>query len=69
MNIFSVFSSIRDLRRDVNAMKDISLVVLPNGAVLAFINLVDVKTVVEISLLLVSIAYTIWRWWRDAHKK
>ena len=45
---------------------DILRVTIPNGAVLGFINLVDLKTIAEIGLIGLSAGYTVWRWRRDA---
>jgi len=41
---------------------------LPNGIVLATVNLVTLKSLAELGLILLSIAYTAWRWRRDARK-
>jgi hypothetical protein len=50
-------------------LADITKVVLPNGSVLAFVNLANVKHSLEIAAILITIIYTIWRWRRDAGKK
>jgi hypothetical protein len=44
------------------------LVVIPNAGMLATINLLEVKIVAELTLILLSIAYTIWRWRRESKK-
>jgi hypothetical protein len=50
-------------------LADITKVVLPNGSVLAFVNLANLKHSLEIAAILITIVYTIWRWRRDAGKK
>lgn len=37
-----------------------------NGCTLGFINLVDLTKLAELGLILLSAAYTIWRWRREA---
>jgi len=50
-------------------LRDVVEVWAPNGLVLAFVNLVSIKTCFEIVLISVSIGYTVWRWRRDARKE
>ena len=47
-------------------IKDCLAVILPNGAVLATVRLVDLKTFGELGLLGLTMAYTAWRWRRDS---
>jgi hypothetical protein len=42
--------------------KDIIEVNTVNFSMLAFVHLVDVKEVLSITLLAVSIGYTVWKW-------
>lgn len=46
---------------------DTAKVLVPNGAVLALVHLVDVKTLGEVVLLGLSAGYTVWRWRRDSY--
>jgi hypothetical protein len=46
---------------------DILKVWLPNGAVLAAVNLMTIKGCLELALITVSIVYTLWRWRRDTY--
>lgn len=39
---------------------------LPNGAVLAVVNAADIKLWLELTLIIVSLIYTLWRWRRDS---
>ena len=41
-------------------------VVVPNTAVLGLINMMDLKIWLELGLLILTLAYTIWRWRRDS---
>ena len=45
--------------------RDCLLVILPNGATLALVNVISLKNWAELFLILLSIAYTLWRWNRD----
>lgn len=47
---------------------EISKVVVPNTAVLAYINLANTNHVISIAGGLITIAYALWRWRRDAKK-
>ena len=47
-------------------MKDCLLVALPNGAVVAMINLVQLNGIVTLLIGLASLAYIAWRWRRDS---
>jgi hypothetical protein len=49
-------------------MRDTLQTVVPTGACLAFVNLVGLEVILQILLILTTIAYTIWRWRRDARK-
>jgi hypothetical protein len=40
---------------------------LPNSAVLAVVNVMDVKGCLELALITLSIIYTLWRWRRDSY--
>lgn len=40
---------------------------LPNGAVLAVANAASLKEWASLGLLILSIAYTVWRWRRDSY--
>jgi len=50
-------------------ISDTAKVLVPNGAVLGVIHLVDVKAAAELVLVGLSIAYTIWRWRRDSRRR
>ena len=43
-------------------------VVVPNGCVLATINVVTLKGWAELGLIMLSAAYTIWQWRRAARR-
>lgn len=43
-------------------------VVFPNAFVLAFINLTTLRACGEFAMIGLSIAYTLWRWRRDARQ-
>ena len=47
-------------------VEDTLKVLIPNGAVLATVNLMTIKSWLEVSLLAFSIAHTLWRWRRDS---
>ena len=47
-------------------MADTLKVVLPNGAILAAVNLVQIDHLLTCASLLLSIAYTLWRWKKGA---
>lgn len=47
---------------------DISRILFPNGAVIGAIHLSDVAAAGQVVLVALSIAYTVWRWRRDARK-
>ena len=55
--------------RSGGRLADILKVNLPNGVVLASVNLLELKTVLEIVLVSLSLAYTIWRWRREYKPK
>jgi len=44
-------------------------VVLPNMGILAVVNIMTVKCWLEVALVSLSIAYTLWRWRRDISRK
>jgi hypothetical protein len=48
-----------------DALRDMLKVVGPNGIVLAALNVLTIKGWLELSVLTLSIGYTIWRWRRD----
>ena len=50
-------------------LKDCLAVVLPNGAVLAAINLSRINTLIQILAGLITIGYAVWRWRRDARER
>jgi len=43
-------------------------VAVPNTVVVAVLHLADLKTLAELGLILLTAAYTVWRWRRDAKK-
>jgi hypothetical protein len=49
-----------------SAASDTGVVLGVNGAVVGLIHLVDLRTMLEVTLLILSIAFTIWRWRRAA---
>lgn len=50
-------------------MEDTLKVLVPNVGVLAVVNLMTIRCWLEMALVVLSIAYTIWRWKRDLSKK
>lgn len=52
----------------VSKISDTAQVVGPNVGMLAFINLSRVNEVGQAVLVGLTIAYTVWRWRRDAKK-
>ncbi len=48
--------------------KDTAAVVAPTGSVIAFVTMANLKSTLEIALLLLTVAYTLWRWRRDYQK-
>jgi len=50
-------------------LSDTLKVIVPNGAVVASVNLLELKGFAELGLMALSAAYTIWRWRRDAKRK
>jgi len=50
-------------------LSDTLKVIVPNTAVVATVNLIDCKTLAEMGLILLSAAYTIWRWRKDARNE
>lgn len=50
-------------------VRDIGAVVIPNGAILAAVNLAGINTVISIFASLFTLAYAAWRWRRDFKKK
>ncbi len=49
-------------------MRDTLRVALPNGGVLALIHLGDLKLLLELFLILLTMAHTVWRWNRESKK-
>ena len=47
---------------------DTCKVVLPNGVVLAAVNLARLNLIFQLVAVSLTILYTIWRWRRDARK-
>lgn len=43
-------------------LRDIAIVICPNGTMLGMLHLVDVRTYAEIFLVGITIAFTMWRW-------
>jgi hypothetical protein len=51
------------------ALSEILKVWGTNVTVLGFVSLSDLKTWLEVGLVLLSVAFTLWRWRREAKKK
>ena len=50
------------------AAGDILKVVIPNGAVVAAVNVFELKEWLSVGLILLTAAYTIWQWRRASRK-
>jgi hypothetical protein len=48
-------------------MEDTLKVLVPNAVILAAINAMTIKSWLEVALLSLSIAYTLWRWRRESY--
>ena len=53
---------------DDRRLRDILRVSLSNGSAIVFVHLVELKLLAELGLILLSAAYTIWRWRKDIQK-
>ena len=53
---------------DDGRLRDILRVSLSNGGTIVFVHLVELKLLAELGLILLSAAYTIWRWRKDIQK-
>lgn len=51
----------------VGRIGDVLSVVLPNGTILAAVNLIPLNHLVQVLAALVTIGYAIWRWRRDSY--
>jgi len=49
-------------------VRDVLSVILPNGAILSFVNLTQINALVSITAGLVTIGYAVWRWRKDVKK-
>ena len=48
-------------------LQDTLRVLIPNGAVIAAVNVMTFRGWAELGLICISIAYTVWRWRRDSY--
>lgn len=54
---------------DDTRLRDTLRVSLANGGTIIFVHLVELKLLAELGLILLSAAYTIWRWRKEAKNK
>ena len=44
-------------------------ILIPNGTVFAAVTIADLEAICKVTLLALTIAYTVWKWKREAKRK